>query len=113
MPTAVRSRSPEPAGPGGRPWDLGRFLGWNLPFLLWTAWAGATAWVVPALGWGGGLGACLVRRAGAPWCPGCGLTTAYAGLLSEGRWPGWFPAAVIGGFVVILIGTAVAWWRRR
>jgi len=50
-----------------------------MPLLLWTLAALFQVWTGHGL-----LGVCPVRAL-LHWCPGCGLTRAYAILLTEGR----------------------------
>lgn len=90
MPTATRSAAPEAAAPAA--WPV--LLGYNAPFALWTAYALAK----PALA-SRGLGLPCPTDAMLGWCPACGMTGTYAGLLHHGRLPDAWTGAVLLGFL--------------
>jgi hypothetical protein len=54
-------------------------LGYNLPLVLWTLAALFQVWTGHGI-----FNMCPVHKL-LHWCPGCGLTRAYAVLLTEGR----------------------------
>ncbi|MFW5784961.1 MAG: hypothetical protein ACOCW1_02140 [Chitinispirillaceae bacterium] len=53
-------------------------VGYNLPFLLWTAYAAQRAF-----GNGSALWQCPVQKI-LGWCPGCGLTASYVHFIRTG-----------------------------
>lgn len=76
-------------------------IGHNLPFAAWTLFA-----ALQAASGGVHLFTCPVRRLFG-WCPGCGLTTAYASLLKTGRVTSWWFALVLAGFLFNLAWSLV------
>jgi len=71
-----------------RAWAI--LVGYNAPFVLWTA-----AAAVRALIGGGSWWPCPVRAL-LGWCPACGLTGAYAALLGgRGVQSAWFLAVFV------------------
>ncbi len=81
--------------PKRRAWRI--VIGYNLPFVLWTMYAGLRA-LVPLAGW-----SCPVQ-ATFHACPGCGLTRAYTDLLTGGGLSNLWLACILAGFA----GNAVA-----
>ncbi len=97
MPTASRWKATDPAG--RRRLDI--IVGHNLPFLLWTALAGARNV------WEGDMWACPTKAV-VGWCPACGLTAAYSRLLAGGGVDSPMLVVVLAGFVANL-----AWSVRK
>ena len=86
-----------------RAWAI--LLGYNAPFVLWTVAAVVRAWTGSGGWWPCPVAALL------GWCPSCGLTGAYAALLSgRGVASAWF-AVVFGGFVANAAWSVVRAWR--
>jgi hypothetical protein len=75
-------------------------LGYNLPFMCWTAYAAWRAWGGP------GLGFCPTHAL-LGWCPSCGATTAYAAWLRGAGRPEPFFFLLIVGFVALAIWSVV------
>ena len=80
---------------------LAILIGWNLPWILFTAYALVVlAWSGPA-GW-----SCPIDHV-LGMCPGCGSTRAYADLLG-GRAPGtWWIVPVLNGFAINAVWSVV------
>jgi hypothetical protein len=71
-----------------KPTTLSVLLGHNLPFLLWTGWAGFLALTGLHPSW-----TCPIRGL-LHFCPGCGLTGSYVELLSGSVLQGAGPSGV-------------------
>lgn len=71
---------------------LAILCGYNLPILLWTAYALFVAAASSQSGW-----SCPVRSL-TGWCPGCGLTRGYAQFLVTGRLYDWWLGVILTVF---------------
>jgi hypothetical protein len=54
----------------------------------------------------GGPSLCLLKRAGIPWCPGCGLGHSIHHLL-HGHWEASFRSHPLGFFAVAVLGSRI------
>jgi hypothetical protein len=88
--------------PGGRR-VAAILIGYNLPWLAWTAYAAVLAIAPGTGGWSCPVHAML------GWCPSCGLTHAYADLLRGGG-AGWWLSTILLLFVA---NALMSLWRVR
>ena len=84
-----------------RAWRI--VLGFNLPWILWTAYA---LWIGLA-GTGAGVGMFCPVDSLVGICPACGLTGAYADLLTGQAAPSLRLTVILVAFVVNAIGSVV------
>ncbi len=92
MPTEIRSPADAQVGRPGR-WQI--VIGHNAPFAFWTAYALARPFTT------GDRGLWCPTHAVLGWCPTCGMTGEYTGLLYTGRMPSLWTILVLTAFVAI------------